>query len=424
MKTIQKTFNDLAQKTSIASDLSISDGQSPKSISEPIDIGADNLLESYKNSWFSYPPLEVEYLIQTLNDHLSNCLEIRQKAQDLEVKAFGEANEQLIQRTLLESIEEQLTLFAENQPKLLSNSIDTKFDETSGSFHSAESTYWATMLEKQQQQLKIKLKDVDNRLSRLNETGSGNNYVARFDFLKKIFEKDLIEAYCRSRAAALGLKNIYNLDIPVPEITNVGFLDKLVIWAREATYELEKKFFKIRETTVSFSLHDSTVAAAALAAPVNNTPRIFTFDEFKTELKSPNPSFTFNIPNNYFERLDLKLKNPRLKGLDVNIIGVDGKKTQKYWRIVVQAPIKKINIATGVNPYSYQSKLYIPTATYVDDLSDIQSVPNRIEVNNVSPIGEWTIKIEPTSISGDILNTDNKSLYNLIIRMRIAHEIN
>lgn len=422
MKTIQKTFNDLAQETNLASELLTTEQQNPKPITEPIDVGADELLEAYKNAWFSYPPLDVEYLIQTLNDHLSNCLDIRQKAQDLEVKAFAEANDQLLQRRLLESIEKQITLFAENEPKFLGNSIETVFERDSGKFIGSENTYWLSMLEQQKNQLKIKLNDVDNRLSRLNENGGGSNYVERFDFLKKLFEKDLIEAYSRCRAAALGLKSVYDLDMPVPIISNIGFLDELVLWAREATYALEKKFFNIRETTVAFSLHDTTTGAPATAAPVNNTPRIFTFDSFKAVREGQNPTYSFKIPEDYFARLDLDLNNPRLKGLDINIVGKDDKVAQKYWRIVVQPPIRKIDIATGVQPYSYQAKLYLPMATYVANIADIQNVPNRIEVNNVSPIGEWTIRIEPTGISGDILKTDDTLVNNLLIRMRIAHE--
>ncbi len=421
MKTLQKTFNDLATETNLASSFSDSDGQAPKSIVEPIDIGSDKLLESYKNSWLTYPPLDVEYLVQTLNDHLYNCLEYRDKAQDLEVKAFHEASEQLLQRRLLESMEQQMALFAEYEPKLLKNSYKTNFDQESGNVNSSDTAYWKNLLAEQKKQLAINLEAVNTRLTRFNENGGGNNFVERFDFLKELFQKDLIEAYCRGKAACLGLKSIYDIDIPLPEVTRVGYLNKLIIWARTVTYELEKKLFGVRETTVAFVLHDGSTAAAATAAPTHDTPRIFTGDAFRG-IRANNGSYIFKIPKDYFERLDLNLVNPRLKGLDIHVLAPDDKQPEKYWRIFVETPEKKIEIGNGFPPYTFQPKVYFPVATYPGKIPDMLSVPNRREVNNVSPIGEWNIRIEPKGVFGNNKPTDNTLLDNLLIRMKIAYE--
>jgi len=434
MNTIQKTFNELASETTGAENLAVAEGQTPKAISQPIDIGAINLLRPYENSWFTYPPLDVEYLIQTLNEHLNNCLEIRLKAQDLEIKAFAEVNDQLLQRKLLETLQNQIKLFAEYEPKLLGNTINIKFKAADGTISGdpiepfpknpqdpePQNNYWYKVLVEQEAQLKLKIEDADKRLSRLNELGSGNNYVARFEFLKKLFETDLIEAYSRARAASIGLKGVYGITLDVPEIVDEGYLNKLILWARKATYELERKLFTVRETTVAFALNDGSEGANP---PLNyDAPRIFTLTDFR--VKRNGGSFTFRLNADFFTRLNLNLTNPRLKGIDVNIIRNGNPVTpapHQFWRFFVKPPIKKINIAAGVQPFSYEPTVYIPMCTYLSHSPDLNIVTNQREVNNVSPIGEWTIRIEPNSLLG-VAPSNDENIDNVIIRMRIAYD--
>src|SRR5947209_8327226 len=101
--TLNDAFKSLAAVTTPAQMTFVTQlGANPPAILEPIDKGAIALLQHYTSNWLTYPPLEVEYLIQTLNEHLSNCLEIRSKAYDLEIKAFVEANDQVLQRNILD----------------------------------------------------------------------------------------------------------------------------------------------------------------------------------------------------------------------------------------------------------------------------------------------------------------------------------
>jgi hypothetical protein len=421
MNTIQTIFNALAEESALAAELSIQEGQSPVPISQPIDVGADKLLRDYKNAWLTYPPLEVEYLVQTLNEHLNNCIEIRLKAQDLEIKAFSEASDQLLQRRLVDTLKNQIKLFADNEPKLLGNTINAKYQPASGAVTGdTAQDYWKSLLKEQETQLKYKSEDADSRLTRLNETGSGNNYVSRFEFLKKLFETDLIEAYCRARAASVGLKAIYEIDTPVPDIADIGYLDKLILWARGITYDLEKKLFNVRETTVAIALNDSSTGAVATAPPVYDLPRIMTLDAFRLT-RTNGGAFIFSIPDDFFKRPNLKLKNPRLKGIDVSVIAAETKLPLQFWRILVKPPVKKINIATGVLPYSHEPTVFVPMATYLAHTADLSIVPNQREVNNVNPVGEWTIRIEPKSILGSA-DTNNDYVDNLLIRMRIAYD--
>jgi len=417
MNTIQKTFNELALNTDILSNLSVNEGETPIPISEPIDTGAQQLLGNYSNTWLTYPPNEVEYLVQTLNEHLENCLEIRQKAQDLEIMAFKETSEQVLQRKISAILMEQLHLFKDNEPKLLGNIVNANIDNNH--INGSNSDYWQKLFDKQQQQLELRLADANNKLERLAENGSGNNFVERFDFLKNLFEKDMIEAYCRARAAAVGLKNIYKIDQAVPNITDNGYLDKLVLWARDVTYKLEKKFFNIRETTIAFALNDGSTGAPAAAAPVFDAPRIMTLDAFKNS--RTNGRFDFSIDEAFFDRPNFKLNKARLKGLDIHVISKDDKQPHEFWRVTAKLPSLKMEIAPGAPQHHYEPKLFIPMATYFAHCPDLNAVPNHREVNNVSPLGDWTLHIEKRSLSSKS-ETNSDVIDNIIIRMRIAYE--
>jgi hypothetical protein len=75
MNTFENVFNELSEETPIAKNYT--SGIDPFSISKPIDTGAVNLLQPFSNSYVSYPPLEVEYLVQKKNEHISTLIEMR-----------------------------------------------------------------------------------------------------------------------------------------------------------------------------------------------------------------------------------------------------------------------------------------------------------------------------------------------------------
>ena len=416
MNTLQEIFNSLAIETPLAENLNSPINQ-PLKISQPIDTGAVALLQPFVNAYVTYPPLEVDYLVKTLNQHIANCLELRMKAQDLEVRAFVEASDQLLQRYLLESLQRQANLFALNEPRILANTINTRL--MNGTVQGDAITYWNDILTEKIVQITKQIEDADKRLKMLTQNGSGTNFVERFEFLKKLFEIELIEAYCRASTANIGLKKIYNIDIPMPQIVDVGYLNELTIWTRKITYELEKKFFDIRETTVAFALNDYSTGAAAIAPPVYDLPRILTKDAYERGLAQGN--FTFTLTEDMFTRLNQRLKNPRLRGIDVHATKSAPPPLQPdYWRIFLKAPIQRISIGVGIPDYTYEPAVHVPMATYPLYMNDNNLSENLEEVYNVTPIGDWIMKIEKKNIkNGD---TSYLNVENLIIKMRITYE--
>ena len=387
----------------------------PPIIATPIDKGAKALLERHSRSWLDYPALEVEYLVRTLNEHIRHCIEIREKAQDLEARAISETMEKELQIALFQILAQQADLAKANEPSLLGNLKGVRIEN--GQPVGEASDYWNKLTELQKTHLSQQENHARLRLEQMKEPGSGANYVARFLALKEAFDIDLREAYLRAQAASFGLKEIYGIDAPLPPLVDVGYLDQLANWARETTYKFEKKLFRVYETVVGFALRTGSAAAPL------DLPRVLV----DTEFEKARGAFMFRLPlkamEDLFNRLELKMRNPRLRGIDVIAYASNEGTTltQRYWRVRVDLPKQTIRGDSGhelpINP-----QVILPFVTYAAIRSSTSDYPTQRECHNVNPIGEWLILIEPHDWATGT-PTDNKDhIHNLIVRMRVSYE--
>jgi len=70
-------------------------------------------------------------------------------------------------------------------------------------------------------------------LSRHDVQGNAHNYSERFEDVRRLFESDILSAYRRAIAVSKGFESVFGISPPkLPEVTAVGFLDRLVIWTR------------------------------------------------------------------------------------------------------------------------------------------------------------------------------------------------
>lgn len=415
MNTFEKIARQLAtQNPALTNYFTDSTGKF-RSISQPIDKGALQLLQPFENAYLTYPPLEIEYLIQTLNEHIANCLDLRTKAQELESRIFFEVSEQLLTRALLDSVQNQSETIALNEPALLGNTINAGIED--GKIKGDKSSYWSDILKEQISQLKYRKEDIDNHLNKMDEDGSAMNYVARFEFIKELFNKDLIEAYCRAKTAFIGLKFVYNIDIKFPAIIDIGFLDKLTLWSREATYELEKKLFKQRFTNIVFSLHDYSNTGQN----PQGVSRILTQDTYKTKRSATN--IDFKLVKDNFVHNNQNLEKPLLRGIDLFFTtNSNPDDFLRLWRVKIKLPEQIIPIQRGIPDYAYKPIVFSPATTinYKSNMISTQIDLLR-EVHNVNPLGDWMISFEKNSIIGGSADAENTA-QNIYIRMRIAYE--
>lgn len=63
---------------------------------------------------------------------------------------------------------------------------------------------------------------------------NAHNYSERFERLAKLYQSDITTAYRRALAASAGLASLFEFTTAVPTPSENGFLDKLVIWTRDA----------------------------------------------------------------------------------------------------------------------------------------------------------------------------------------------
>jgi hypothetical protein len=374
-------------------------------IFEPIDKGAKKLLDKYSKSWLEYPALEVEYLIKTLNDHLANCINLREKAQELEVRAIQEVIETSGQIKTLEISKNLLDKLILIEPLKAANSIDASVLDKD-----KQKQYWDRFFELNRDQIDSQLHYAQMRLENFKENGSGRNYIERFVAIKKLFEVELIEAYLRAQAASKGLAHVYGITKAVPALIDIGYLDTLLIWAREATYELEKKLFKYSEATLAFSLNGNS----------SDLPTIMTSDAFK-KARDAN-LYSFKITKETFNRLEMDIKNPRMRGINlIAIIGKTGNSNdQNYWRVRVDIPEQTIQSDTGA-AWNQRPRVLLPLVTYpMIDQPSPETLSQR-SVMNATPFGEWLIKTEPQEFRAGLPNSE-ETLTNLVLKIRVSYE--
>lgn len=384
-------------------------------ILDPIDRGAKELLLPYREAALAFPPTHVEYLIRTLNEHLENCLEIRRQAQELEVRAFSEAIVHVLEADLLKLVEEQNELLTQNEPFLLGNLYNAvlESDPAGSSSYKGETTdYWEKLKDNLEQQVDLKKQAAEQRIAQLGQEGVGSNFVERFEFLRKLFNVDLVEAYRRFQAIVVGIKHVYNLDVELPSPSDVGYLNKLVLSAREVTYLLERRLLERGSSTVAFTLH--TTSVTTLPAPLTHT-------EFRTARDSGN--ILFEIKEDFFDQQTIKLKNPRIRAVEVfPFVNHSPPGWTAYWRVRLELPEQEIDTLGAQPTWKFTPSLNLSMTTF-PQRSTIGEIKNQREVFNTSPFGEWKISLDSHSLSGSVGTKNNGHFDNLVIRLHLTHEL-
>lgn len=403
----QESINVLAQRFP-GSLTSLADPAVPV-IGEPIDLGASVLLGPLTQAWISYPPLEVEYLLRTVNDHIRSCLELRERAQELEARAITDVTDRSLQLELLDIIEQLAELGRQNEPLLLGNLKGATLNDSAVQ-GTANDQYWQSLLDLQKRHIDSQKDGIRLRLEQMKEEGSGANYVARFKAIKARFDVEFKEAYKRALTVNVGLKAIYGLDCPVPSLTDIAFLDALAAWAQETTYRLEQRLFVRRDTTIAFQLNTQG----------EDLPAVFTDQEFGVGRN--NFLFQVSFNESFFNRLGVSLKNPRLRGVAAAAYKADNSATEpQAWRVRLDLPEQQIPIP-GALAWSLQPVVLLPMVGYTSFESPLADVPPMREVHNVNPLGTWEIRIEQHDHIGSRGTNSSDTFDRMIIFMRVAFD--
>nr|WP_314368788.1 hypothetical protein [uncultured Acinetobacter sp.] len=386
----------------------------PISVADPIDKGARELLLQFSNSWLEYPALEVEYLLRTLGEHITNCLTIKEKAQELEVRTISETSSALLQKDIIDFAMKLVESAATNQQKFMGNASEISIKENPDSTFKIQGTtsandYWVTYKESAMGQLLSQAKFIDSKIDQMKQSGSGLNYPERFNALKNQFNIELKEAYLRAISACAGLQAVYGIDYPLPEISDIGYLDALALWTRGATYKLEKELFNWNETTILLALNSGDQV---------DLPKIMTTAEFNAA--RANGTFIIKITPDMLNRLGVDIKNTRLRGVDlIAFVGDGSSLANNYWRARIDLPEQTVTTKSGA-PWTKRPTVILPQVTYPSVNKSLQNIYQR-EIYNSSPYGEWTIRIEPRDFVRGAQNAD-ASFTNLILKLSMSSE--
>jgi len=379
-------------------------------ILQPIDTGAVALLTPYKLAPLIYSPMEVEYLVNALDEHITNLINLREKAQQLEVLAVAERLDVLLDQKATDFMQAMADFSQKNDKRTVGTMVDPVISPTSITSASSQAVnqYWTDRRTIQQTNIKARQDVNDARAFYMTQPGSGNNHVQRFNFLKQLFDRELIEAYRRAQSVAVGLKAIYGIDKPLPELVDIGYLSQLALWEKDIYYTMELRVMQTIQTTLAVGLRKN--------ADPNALPGFIADADFVAGRQAG--TLKFNLPTSFFYSTTAKLKNPRLKGLEAYLWAEANPKVLDYIRVSVTLPDQSIRDG-GNKIWSNLPTVILPLATFPQGPEF--NILSRREVRNANPLGDWIIQIDKRTLT-DKENAESV-LHNLFLVMRISSDM-
>lgn len=300
--------------------------------------------------------LEVEELLNIAASRINSCLALRERAQEIQIRALSDAVEIHIQEH--------------------GTAIQTSIDEiVSPAANAADNE----ALKKRRSELNsLMMLRPELIKSRAKEPGHGSNYGERYSFLRKMFQTVFEDAYIRAKLAADALKAVYGIDYPTPALKKDGFLDELTFWAQTAADKLEVALEARRKVSIAISIGspDASTANHVLSNAdyiAQRAAGIYNLD-FKAS----------------FDRLNLK--DPRVRSLCVQVIPKDGTHLGKYYSMNLAPPPNAL--APGDNSVSM-----LAMAGEISSCWDL----GTSEFHNFDPtVGAWTLRLQPQPVYGPV----------------------
>jgi len=247
--------------------------------------------------------------------------------------------------------------------------------------------------EQKNMQFKIEQDQITRKMAayRLNafvERDGILNYSKRLAPLQTRFNNDFKEAYLRLQAAAYGIAPIFGFNEPLPvyDSTNPQFFDDCVVWNRKAINHI----VRIGQRQHSFCLPVSV--------------RELYSSEALYEQACHSGTWKVQIPLAMLEEKFLV----RLTGVSLSLVGLDTSYTEPYnlegcFSAIVQPPstgrykqydgsFTELDLKDYLTPAAITfGKVY---STHHPIQTEVAGATTHI---NISPVGEWTIRLRPQS---------------------------
>jgi hypothetical protein len=198
-------------------------------------------------------------------------------------------------------------------------------------------------------------------LGRYNVPGNAHNYSQRFDRIRKLFESDIVSAYQRAMAAAVGLSKLFDYSDPLPSPNGSDFLDDFVIWTRKAMRAVNQ----IGESEIEIVRY-----IRIDAVPVG------AFDHDFTDVFAG-------------------MKYVRLRDLSVSFCGADADVTTTVPRANASFPVVMVLDGAQLGP---RPVIALPGVNAFGAQRQTQTVSGGA-VYNIDPRGNWSIRMSATGVT-------------------------
>ncbi|UTP39776.1 hypothetical protein M9M90_00970 [Phenylobacterium sp. LH3H17] len=367
-------------------------------LSVPLDDGVQDLIQNALAAvGEAANPLYVEDLLNDCMVRIGNCLSLRDRAYDLEVRAVGDALAYRVEKAALDLQNKSLAVLGPHQGKLLQNAIGLAVGDKVIAPQSLDETAWKELEVLQRGMNAAVTTALGVRKAKASEDGNGSNYSQRFAFVKSLFDLNIVEAYLRCRVCRAGLKEIYKIDLELPAPSPTGYLDKLAKWAQEASDKLDRELDSRSIGNAIFALSSDDEAATDLWLMAKG--------EYEAGVAARH--IPFRLTSSNFERLGMK--DVLLRSVRIQARPVDDTKT-RVWQAVLALPhnnlTRRIEKFAAAMSSSYQ------------DLAEAETVVRG--VHNISPIGQWAIDtLSAKSLTGE--PTTKESLKNIYVMLRVSY---
>jgi hypothetical protein len=366
---IQTTFQDIGQRLTTIYGPGEDPGQ-PPAIALPLGGRIDDATVNEINAAAtSLDPYKIEELVGSCLSRIANCVSIRDRAYEIQLRALTEG---IRLAYAAEEVEDEAAVEAAINP-----------GPAGAPFANARRDLKALKLARIKAQKDISLMP-----------GSGANYGERFAFLKSMFKESFLGAVARAKLINSSVNAVYGIAPPTfPLLTDSRYLDSLALWAQKISDLLdEERDGRVRrQLIIPLTPRD--------AASVGDS----VMDIITYQGGYAGAAINFKLTDEYFK--DRGLKSPLMRSVAVRADVSD------TWAGAV--------FSTWITP---------PQPTLVADDRTIYhaSVGGRledasrasIEVHNLNPIGTWSLKITGKEIRGQAFSSAT-DLTNFFIHLTV-----
>lgn len=221
--------------------------------------------------------------------------------------------------------------------------------------------------------------------------GSGENYRERIVELQSLFDRDAAAAYGRCLALSRGMADVYGIDTRPPAPKSTGWFTEIMLWTRDCMEQIAQLADRQLEVEIGISVRRRVSDA--------DWQKFLTGGEVTIDLD----------PKDFSEGY-----GPRIRGIGLHLV------TPSHGSFDVSGNVPAAGIQYAATKNWAVDQLDVPTLRFGTARSRVQAtdlsvLASRV-LENVSPVGRWTLVFPQTSS----LSEDRTTIDDIVLILRTA----